>query len=153
DIFSFGAILYEMLTGRRAFHGESAAETMSAILREDPPDLSESNKNLSPALERVVRHCLEKSPEERFHSARDLAFAIEALSGSTPTSTQTAAMPALGPRWMKQPELIAWIVAAVAVLTTLVLAIAYFQRAPVEVRAVRSFILPPEKSSFDFYLR
>src|SRR5437667_4984935 len=96
DIFSFGAILYEMLTGRRAFHGESPAETMSAILREDPPDLSESNKNLAPALERVVRHCLEKNPEERFHSASDLAFAIEALSGSTPTSSQTAAMPALG---------------------------------------------------------
>jgi eukaryotic-like serine/threonine-protein kinase len=150
DIFSFGAILYEMLTGKRAFHGESAAETMSAILREDPPDLSESNKNLSPALERVVRHCLEKSPEERFHSGRDLAFAIEALSGSNPTSTQTAAMPALGPRWMKQRELIAWIVAAVAVLTILVLAIAYFQRAPAEVRAVRSFILPPERSTFDF---
>ena len=153
DIFSFGAILYEMLTGKRAFHGESAAETMSAILREDPPDLSESNKNLSPALERVMRHCLEKSPEERFHSARDLAFAIEALSGSTPTSTQTAAIPALGPRWLKHRELISWIVAAVAVLTILVLAIAYFQRAPAEVRPVRSFILPPEKSSFDFSLR
>jgi len=80
DIFSFGAILYEMLTGKRAFHGESAAETMSAILREDPPDLSESNKNVAPALEHVVRHCLEKNPEERFHSASDLAFAIKALS-------------------------------------------------------------------------
>src|SRR5213080_3626872 len=60
DIFTFGAILYEMLSGKRAFHGESPAETMSAILREDPPDLSESNKNMAPALERVVRHCLEK---------------------------------------------------------------------------------------------
>ena len=61
DIFSFGAILYEMLTGKRAFHGESAAETMSAILREDPADLSESNKNVAPALDRVLRHCLEKN--------------------------------------------------------------------------------------------
>ncbi|HWN98600.1 MAG TPA: protein kinase [Blastocatellia bacterium] len=150
DIFSFGAILYEMLTGKRAFHGESPAETMSAILREDPPDLSESNKNLTPALERVVRHCLEKNPEERFHSASDLAFAIEALSGSTPTSAQTSAMPAVRPRWIRKRELIAWIVAAVAVLVALVLSITYFQRAPVEVRAVRSFILPPEKSSFNF---
>src|SRR5216683_5959888 len=66
DIFSFGAILYEMLSGRRAFHGESAAETMSAILKEDPPDLSETNQSISPALERVVRHCLEKNPGERF---------------------------------------------------------------------------------------
>src|SRR5215831_13868075 len=82
DIFSFGAILYEMLSGRRAFHGESAAETMSAILKEDPPDLSETNERISPALERLVNHCLEKNPEERFHSSRDLAFALEALSAT-----------------------------------------------------------------------
>src|SRR3989440_7205203 len=91
DIFSFGAILYEMLSGRRAFHGESAAETMSAILKEDPPDLSSTNQNLSPALERLVNHCLEKNPESRFHSASDLAFALEALSGSAPVSGQTMA--------------------------------------------------------------
>src|SRR5947209_524819 len=92
DIFSFGAILYEMLSGKRAFRGDSMAETMSAILREDPPDLSETNKTISPALERVVRHCLEKNPAERFHSARDLAFAIESLSGSAISSGQTATM-------------------------------------------------------------
>ena len=85
DIFSFGAILYEMLSGKRAFHGDSAADTMSAILREDPPDLSITNQNISPGLERIVRHCLEKSPEQRFHSAHDVAFDLEALSGlSTP---------------------------------------------------------------------
>src|SRR2546421_6658462 len=93
DIFSFGAILYEMLSGKRAFRGDSMAETMSAILREDPPDLSETNKTISPALERVVRHCLEKNPAERFHSARDLAFAIESLSGSAISSGQTATQP------------------------------------------------------------
>src|SRR6185436_16527073 len=81
DIFAFGAILHEMLSGSRAFHRDTAAETMSAILREDPPDLSTTNKNVQPGLERVVRHCLEKSPEERFHSAHDLAFDLEALSG------------------------------------------------------------------------
>ena len=150
DIFSFGAILYEMLTGKRAFHGESAAETMSAILKEDPPDFSESNKNVAPALERVVRHCLEKNPEERFHSANDLAFAIEALSGTTPTSSQTTALSTFGPRWMKRRELIAWIVALAALLVTLGLAIAYLERTRVEERAVRSFILPPEKSTFNF---
>jgi eukaryotic-like serine/threonine-protein kinase len=94
DIFSFGAILYEMLSGRRAFHGESAAETMSAILKEDPPELSDTNKTVSPALERIVSHCLEKNPEGRFHSARDIAFALEALSGST-TSSETAMAAAL----------------------------------------------------------
>src|SRR5262249_46959275 len=85
DIFSFGAILYEMLSGRRAFHGDSAAETMSAILREEPPDLSVTNQSISPGLERIVRHCIEKNPEQRFHSAHDVAFALEALPGlSTP---------------------------------------------------------------------
>jgi eukaryotic-like serine/threonine-protein kinase len=81
DIFAFGAILYEMLSGRRAFHGDSAAETMSAILREEPPDLSVTNQSVSPGLERIVRHCIEKNPEQRFHSAHDIAFALEALSG------------------------------------------------------------------------
>src|SRR5207244_2448093 len=95
DIFSFGAILYEMLSGNRAFGGDSMAETMSAILREDPPDLSQTNKTVSPALERVVRHCLEKNPAERFHSARDLAFAIESLSGSAVSSGQTTSIEAL----------------------------------------------------------
>jgi len=81
DIFSFGAILYEMLSGQRAFHRDSAAETMSAILREEPPDLSATNKSVQPGLERIVRHCLEKNPEERFYSTRDVAFDLEALSG------------------------------------------------------------------------
>jgi hypothetical protein len=80
DLFSFGAILYEMLAGARAFHRDSAAETMSAILREEPPDLSATNKNVQPGLERIVRHCLEKNPEQRFHSAHDLAFDLESLS-------------------------------------------------------------------------
>jgi serine/threonine protein kinase/Tol biopolymer transport system component len=81
DIFSFGAILYEMLSGKRAFHGDSAADTMSAILKEDPPDLSVTNESISPGLDRIVRHCLEKNPEQRFHSAHDVAFDLESLSG------------------------------------------------------------------------
>jgi Tol biopolymer transport system component len=152
DIFSFGAILYEMLSGRRAFHGESAAETMSAILKEDPPELSDTNKSVSPGLERLVNHCLEKKPEARFHSARDLAFALASLSGSGPTSTQ-GAIPVVGWRQMKPRELTAWIAAVLALLATVVLAIAYFRRPAVEVRTVRSFILPPDKSSFDFSVR
>src|SRR5579872_7161061 len=90
DIFSFGAILYEMLSGKRAFHGATSADTISAILREDPPDLVETNRSVSPALERIVRHCLEKNPEQRFHSARDIAFDLESLSA---TSGSTAAAP------------------------------------------------------------
>ncbi len=92
DIFAFGAILYEMLSGARAFQRDSAAETTSAILREEPPDLSAANRGVSPGLERVIRHCLEKNPEERFHSAHDLAFDLEALSG---TSSVVAAGPSV----------------------------------------------------------
>jgi serine/threonine protein kinase len=87
DIFSFGVILYEMLAGVRAFHGDSAEDTLSAILREDPPEISLTNQNLPAGLERIVRHCLEKNPEQRFQSARDLAFNLEALSGASVTFT------------------------------------------------------------------
>jgi eukaryotic-like serine/threonine-protein kinase len=101
DIFSFGAILYEMLSGRRAFHGDSAADTMSAILKEDPPDLSVTNQNVPPGLERIVRHCLEKNPEQRFHSAHDLGFDLEALSSSSTPSA--GAFPAARARSWRAP--------------------------------------------------
>jgi len=97
DIFSFGAILYEMLSGRRAFRGDSPAETMSAILKEDPPELSATSPSVSPALERVVHHCLEKDPEQRFQSARDLAFHLDALSSISSAPLPISPAPA-GPR-------------------------------------------------------
>ena len=93
DIFAFGAILYEMISGKRAFHGESAADTMSAILKEEAPELSETARNVPPGLERIVRHCLEKHPAQRFQSAGDLAFDLEALteiSSSTKSGAQAA---------------------------------------------------------------
>lgn len=147
DIFSFGAILYEMLSGRRAFHGESAADTMSAVLKEDPPELSESNKTVSPALERVVNHCLEKNPGARFHSATDLAFALEALSGSASVSNQTVTVPALTPGRISGNRL--WMVlAAVAVLAAIAFAILYFRRPPVpEAHTVRFFVQPPDQGT------
>jgi hypothetical protein len=113
DIFSFGAILYEMLSGSRAFHRDSAAETMSAILREEPPDLSATNRNIAPGLERIVRHCLEKNPEERFYSTRDVAFDLEALSGlSAPLAP--AAGGAAKRTGLVAPALIALAIAAAA---------------------------------------
>jgi serine/threonine protein kinase len=80
DIFAFGAILYEMLTGKRAFQKPTSPETMSAILNEDPPEISSAAPRLSPSLQRIVRRCLEKNPERRFQSASDLAFALAALT-------------------------------------------------------------------------
>jgi Tol biopolymer transport system component len=91
DIFSFGAILYEILSGKRAFHGETPADTMSAILKEEPAELNETNRNVSPALERIVQHCLEKNPESRFHSASDIAFDLEHLSGLSGSAARVAA--------------------------------------------------------------
>jgi len=91
DIFAFGAILYEMLTGKRAFQKPTSPETMSAILNEDPPEISQAAPGLSPSLQRIVSRCLEKKPEQRFQSASDLAFALEALSeyGSAGTLSNT----------------------------------------------------------------
>jgi Tol biopolymer transport system component len=98
DIFSFGAIFYEMLSGKRAFHRDTAADTMSAILKEDPPDFSETNRNVSPALERIVQHCLEKNPESRFHSASDVAFDLEHLSGTSGSSARVTSVETAPPR-------------------------------------------------------
>ena len=83
DIFALGAILYEMLSGRRAFHGTSSVDTLHAILHADPPELSSTTAHVPPALERIVNHCLEKDPERRFQSARDLAFDLGSVSGSS----------------------------------------------------------------------
>src|SRR5205814_3870093 len=95
DLFALGTILYEMLSGQRAFRGDTAADTITAILTKDPPDLSQMNREIHPGLDRILRHCLEKNPEERFESARDLAFDLEALSGiSAPAPLPTTVAPA-----------------------------------------------------------
>jgi serine/threonine protein kinase/tetratricopeptide (TPR) repeat protein len=119
DIFSFGAILYELLSGRRAFKRDTAADTMSAIMKEEPPELSRGEAEFPEALERVVRHCLEKNREERFGSARDAAFALrEAGHRSTPFQASGA------PGRLRAPQIPAWSLALVgtfAVLAALLL--------------------------------
>jgi hypothetical protein len=95
DIFSFGAVFYEMLAGKRAFHGPSPIETMSAILSHEPPDFASSNPAVAPAFERTVRHCLEKRPEDRFQSTRDLVFDLETLASGTTIASSTLADSAL----------------------------------------------------------
>src|SRR5437762_3098741 len=145
DIFSFGCILYEMLTGTKAFRGESAADTMSAILREDPTDLSTSNGNISPGLERVVLHCLEKNPAERFQSARDLAFALEALSGSG--ISKPDAIAALADARVRWRTWLPWLIAGASVLVAaFIFVLPYFRSAPARPSVIRAMIPPPENA-------
>jgi len=94
DIFSLGSILYEMLSGQRAFGRETGAETMTAILNEDPPEFTRPSGAISPALERIVRHCMEKNPAERFQSAHDVAFDLQSLTGVSTATTATQVAPA-----------------------------------------------------------
>jgi Tol biopolymer transport system component len=152
DIFSFGAILYEMLSSRRAFQGESAADTMSAILKEEPPDLSDTNQSISPALARLVNRCLEKNPEARFHSASDLAFALEAISPSSGASSQTITAPTARSPRKRIGKYSPWIVAglfALAFLVTIPFALLYFRRPSMPApAAVRFLIAPPEKADY-----
>ena len=152
DIFSFGLILYEMITGRRAFQEESMAETMSAIVKEEPPEMSESNPNISPSLERIVRRCLEKKPERRFQTASDLGFALESLAMPTSSganlaeAVQTLDTPATTGRggWR---ERVAWIAAGVLGLALISLGVASFRRPVPIAKPVRLFVNPPEKAT------
>jgi dipeptidyl aminopeptidase/acylaminoacyl peptidase len=122
DLFALGAILYEMVTGHRAFARDTPADTMMAILSEDPPELT--RLTVVPGLDRIVRHCLEKLPDQRFQSARDLAFDLEALSAAS-----GAVVPPAAPR--------AWRPARVALLVTPIAAAALLAWAAVAVVARR----------------
>jgi len=123
DIFSFGAVLYEMISGKRAFRGDTPADTISSILKEEPPDLATTGRDVPPLLERIVHHCLEKDPSARFQSARDIAFALEALSSISSSATAVMSTPAIAApetrkRWLVPSLLgvIALLVASVALL-------------------------------------
>jgi serine/threonine protein kinase/Tol biopolymer transport system component len=149
DIFSLGAVLYEMLSGKRAFHGESVIETLNAILKEDPPELSESNSQINSALEKVVMHCLEKRPEQRFQSAGDVAFALDSLSGVSSSRTVSTALPLAAER-PRNRERLAWIgmgVCLLGLLASLPFTVSYFRRAPVDERVFKLSVLPPEKAT------
>jgi len=100
DIFSFGAIFYEMISGRRAFKGETYLETMNAILKQDPPSLNNNRPDLSASLQSIIWRCMEKKPERRFQCASDLAFAIEVLS-KAPASTSAVERPDLRSRLLR----------------------------------------------------
>src|SRR5262245_29508416 len=152
DIFSFGVILYEMLSGRRTFDGESAIEVMNAILKEEPPEIGASNAKISPALDKIVRRCLQKKPDRRFQTASDLGFALEALSliGSSGAHRTEIAPEPNASAWSKRigwRERLAWIVAGVLALTLIALVVAYFRRPAPELESIRLYVNPPEKAT------
>jgi eukaryotic-like serine/threonine-protein kinase len=99
DLFSFGAVLYEMLAGKRAFQRDTAAETMTAILKEDPPEAADSGRSIPPALDRIVRHCLEKKPEQRFQSASDIAFDLQGALGLSGVEAGATPVSRVRPTW------------------------------------------------------
>lgn len=143
DIFSFGSVLCEMLSGTRAFRRDTAAETMTAVLKDDPPELSDGHRAISPTLERIVRRCLEKNPEQRFQSARDLSFALSALSGTETSSTGRVAAAALAPRRL---SILPW----AAVLLALVAAVAatwYVARRPQLAARMQFALAVPDEMS------
>jgi serine/threonine protein kinase/Tol biopolymer transport system component len=133
DIFAFGAILYEMLAGKRAFQKPTSAETMSAILNEDPPGISQMAANIPPALQRVVHRCLEKNPEQRFQSASDLAFALDALSATSEPITSSVSAPA------KRTQNWAWL-AATGLIIVILAGLVSWWRTPQAVPQITSVV-------------
>jgi eukaryotic-like serine/threonine-protein kinase len=140
DIFAFGAVLYEMLSGVRAFRRDTPAETMTAVLKEDPPELSDPARLVSPTLDRIVRRCMEKSPEQRFQSARDLSFALSALSG---TESSMIARAAARPR---RVSLLPWLAAALALVAVAGLTW-WLARRPLPTTRMQFAIAVPEEMS------
>jgi eukaryotic-like serine/threonine-protein kinase len=144
DIFAFGAVLYEMLSGVRAFRRDTTAETMTAVLKDDPPELSDSVRLVSPALERIVRRCLEKNPEQRFQSARDLSFALSALSGTDTSAMNRAAANVAAESGRKFPW--QWLATAAALIA--VAAITWFlARRPIDAPRMQFSLANPDELS------
>jgi len=142
DLFAFGAVLYEMVTAKKAFEGKSHASVVAAILDRDPPDIS------PPALDRVMKRCLAKSPEDRWQTARDLMLELKWALASATTPEQPAA-PATVPAPVAAPRRpIAWIAATGVLLAAAVtLGVIHFREAPPEARALRFLIAPPPKGT------
>ncbi|HVE73194.1 MAG TPA: protein kinase [Thermoanaerobaculia bacterium] len=147
DIFAFGSVLYEMLTGKRAFEGKTRTSVIAAIVERDPPPISQFQPMTPPALERLVRNCLAKDPEERWQTAHDLLLGLRALADSTDSGT---GVPVAVAAKTRNRERVAWLLAALALIAA-ALAGAYAWRlrnAPVEV--LRTSIVAPEGTNMSF---
>jgi tetratricopeptide (TPR) repeat protein len=128
DIFSFGAILYELFSGRRAFSGDSPVDTMSAILHQDPPQLTSAIPPVHPAVDRAIRHCLEKNPLERFQSAHDLGFQLQVAQGPHPRGETADGSPSRRRSWFRSPTVTRWKLALSFVLVVVVVGAFLYSR-------------------------
>ncbi len=143
DTFALGTILYEILAGQRAFRGETGIDTMTAILKEDPPDLPIAERQIPPVLARIVERCLEKNPAARFQSTRDLAFALESLSSHSESAAALASLP--GPRSQAR---LPWTVAVAASITAITFATLWLTTDATPLMTTRFAVPAPENAFF-----
>ncbi|MFQ5926104.1 MAG: protein kinase [Terriglobia bacterium] len=144
DIFAFGAVLYEMATGRKAFEGKTQASVIAAIMDREPPPISTLQPLVPPALDRVVKTCLAKDPDERWQTAHDLMLELNWIA----EAGSQAGVPAPVVARRKRREWAAWALVALLAVVSGVLGFAYYRTTSTEVRAVRAFVLPPEEATF-----
>jgi len=156
DLFAFGAVLYEMITGRKAFEGKSQASVMAAILEHDPPPISSLQPLTPPVLDRIVKKCLAKDPDERWQNAQDLASELQWIAEAGAAATVPTQISQISPpgapvaRSASRP--FAWMaIAVVATLAALAVGVAHFREAPPRERTVRFLVSPPEKVSLGSY--
>jgi serine/threonine protein kinase len=152
DIFSFGVLFYEMITGQRPFSGDTQAAVLAAVLRDQPAPMSQCQPAVPRALERVVRKCLEKKPDDRWHSARDLKPTLELIDlDAPPVSSSSASVPIP----VATPSRKRWLwpsVGAAAVLTAAGLAYTLWPKAQTPARAMRFQVTLPDKVTFSEYV-
>jgi eukaryotic-like serine/threonine-protein kinase len=142
DIFSFGVMLFEMITGKRTFEGKTQASIVGQILAVDPPSVSTLRPQTPPGLDRVIRLCLDKDPDERIQTAHDLKLQLQAIAEAPLTSTQAPVVVPTRRPWLP------WVAAGVLAIVAIVFALAYLQSLRAPQVSVHSYILPPEKATF-----
>src|ERR1700733_5781316 len=141
DIFAFGVMLFEMVTGKRTFEGKTQASIVGQILAVDPPSVSTLRPQTPPGLDRVIRLCLDKDPDERIQTAHDLKLQLQAIAEAPTSAEPPTVVPARRP-WLP------WVAAGVLAVAAVAFAAAYFESLRVPQVSVHSYILPPEKTTF-----
>lgn len=153
DQFSLGSLMYEMTTGKRAFQRNSAVATLSAIIQEEPESISSISPKVPAPVRWIIERCLSKNPDDRYASTKDLAHDLVHLRGrlsEKDISTEQIAPASVKVSSLKRSSRIAWGVTAAAVLLSAIAAIAYLTRVPVNESALRFYVSPPEKATFNF---